>query len=105
MIFKQRVLLLKANNLCIPELRVTGMVFAVGQTILTWLCLTSAKVDAQPWPVSPNPCKKINVAVCLPLGETTTGAILELRFEAGLQDWPIYTGPAIRLCTNGFIAW
>ncbi len=60
----------------LPELRVTGMVAAVGQTILTWDSRTSAKVEAQPWPVSPNPCKKIRVAVCLPLADTMTGGLI-----------------------------
>ena len=33
-----------------------------------------AMVEAQPWPVSPSPWRKMTVAVCLPLGATTTGS-------------------------------
>ena len=60
-------------NAKLPEFKVTGIVGAVGQTIFTWEGRTSAKEEAQPCPVSPRPCMKIRVAVCLPLAETTTG--------------------------------
>lgn len=90
------------------------MVAAVGQTILTWDSRTSAKVEAHPWPVSPKPCKKIRVAVCLPLAETMTGGLIlieaapelfsgldffcpevgdvEVEFDEEVEDerWPIY---------------
>lgn len=48
------------------------MVGAVGHTILKWLGLLCARVEAQPCPVSPRPCKKMSVAVCLPLALITT---------------------------------
>lgn len=56
-----------------PELRVTGMTGAVGQTTLTWLGRISARLEAHPWPVSPRPCMKIKVAVCLLLAGTVAG--------------------------------
>ena len=76
----------------IPEFNVTGIVLAVGHTILTWLCLTSANDEAHPCPVSPSPCRNINVAVCLPLGDTMTGAIFDLLFPglAEAADFPFF---------------
>ena len=70
---------------CLPEFSVTGMIGAVGQTTFKCEGLTSAKLDAHPWPVSPNPCKNINVAVCFPLADTTTGLPL-IVFSFGLYN-------------------
>ena len=67
-------------DIALPEFNVTGMVCAVGHTILTCDDLTSAKLEAQPCPVSPNPWRNMSVAVCFPLADTTTG--LELIVEA-----------------------
>ena len=47
-----------------PELRVTAILFAVGQTTFTWGGRMAAMDEAQPWPVSPRPCRKMRVAVC-----------------------------------------
>ena len=57
----------------VPELRVTGIVGAVGQTIRKLSDRISASDDAQPCPVSPRPWRKISVPVCFPRADTTTG--------------------------------
>jgi hypothetical protein len=41
------------------------------------------RVEAHPWPVSPSPCKKMRVAVCLPLADTTTGELILLEDLGG----------------------
>ena len=68
--------LMRSNHAGIwkPELSVTGIVGAVGQMIFMFVGRISARVDAQPCPVSPRPWRKIRVAVCLPEAEITTGA-------------------------------
>ena len=50
----------------------TGWVAAVGQTILMLSDLISARVEAQPCPVSPRPWRKMSEAVCLPRADSTT---------------------------------
>ncbi len=81
----------------VPEFRVTGVVGAVGQTILTFGGLISASVEAQPCPVSPRPCKKMSVAVCWPLAAITTCCLslllllmlnLNLESNAPMQQAP-----------------
>ena len=44
-----------------------------------------AMVSAQPWPVSPRPCRKMTVAECLVLGLTTTGCGI-LRVSGAAAD-------------------
>ena len=46
--------------------------------------LMLAMVLAQPCPVSPRPWRKMMVAVCLPLGATTTGSDILLRRVSAL---------------------
>ena len=46
--------------------------------------LMLAMVLAHPWPVSPRPWRKMMVAVCLPLGATTTGSDILLRRVSAL---------------------
>ena len=41
-------------------------------------------VLAQPCPVSPRPWRKMMVAVCLPLGATTTGSVILFRRVSAL---------------------
>ena len=67
-----------------PELRVTGIVGAVGHTIRMLSERISASDDAQPWPVSPSPWRKISVPVCLPRADTTTGLSPEDIVE---EEW------------------
>ena len=64
----------------LPEFSVTGCVGAVGQTIFMFAGLTSARVEAQPWPVSPRPWRKTSVASCLPDAEMTTGLDNDMAF-------------------------
>lgn len=49
-----------------PKFKVTGMVLAVGQLNCINGGLISSISEDQPWPVSPNPCRKIMLAVALP---------------------------------------
>ena len=44
----------------------------------------SAMVLAHPCPVSPRPWRKMMVAVCFPLGATTTGSVILLRRVSAL---------------------
>ena len=46
--------------------------------------LMLAMVLAHPCPVSPRPCRKMMVAVCFPLGATTTGSDILLRRVSAL---------------------
>jgi len=72
-----------------PRFSVMGITGAVGQITLRWSGRIVLRMDAQPWPVSPRPCRNIMEAVCLILGFSTTGLVsfdIPLRREALLIE-------------------
>ena len=57
-----------------PELRVTGILLALGQMSFRPGGLMEERVLAQPWPESPRPWRKMREAVCWEVGWTRTGS-------------------------------